>query len=77
MAVKFFPDSVLQLQVTGYLALLDGKRLEVLEDEKEEDGMYMATIGNPNSQLGKRAPGRKEEKDVLALSLLLNGCRLH
>ena len=39
------------------------KRLEVLEEEKGKDGLYMATIG------------KKEEKEGLALSLLLNGCR--
>ena len=75
MAVRLIPETVLQLQVTGYLALLDGKRLEVLEDEKEEDEMYMATFGNHNSQFGKGAYGKTEDKEVLALSLLLNGCR--
>jgi len=53
-----------KLKVTGYLATLGRKRLEVLEEEKGKDGLYMATIG------------KKEEKEGLALSLLLNGCRM-
>ena len=47
----------------------------MLEDEQGEGGVYMATIRNRNSQFGKGDLGKQEEKDVLALSLLLNGCR--
>ena len=47
----------------------------MLEDEQGEGGVYMATIGNHSAQFGKGDLGKKEEKDVLALSLLLNGCR--
>ena len=65
-------------QVTGYLATLGGTKLEVLEEEKLEDGLYMATIGKRlehGATIGKGTHGTKEEKEMLALSLLLNGCR--
>ena len=61
--------------MTGYLATLGGRRLEVLEDEQREDGVNMATIGKHSAQFGKGDFGKKEENEVLALSLLLNGCR--
>merc|ERR1711971_1425844 len=77
------------LKVTGYLATLGRKTLEVLEEERGEDRVYTATIGSHTSQFGKKqekgkdgvniatigkgAHGKKEEKEAFALSLLLNG----
>jgi len=51
-----------ELKVTGYLATLGRKTLEVLEEERGEDGVYTATIGTHTSQLGKGAHDKKEEK---------------
>ena len=73
--------------MTGYLATLGGRRLEVQEDENGDGGgVYMASVGDQNSQFGtkvgkwtkngKETPfGTKEDNDLFALSLLLNGCR--
>ena len=62
--------------MTGYLATLGGRRLEVMEDDKEESrATYKATLDKEESRLDKATIGNEREKESLSLCLLLNGCR--
>ena len=67
----------LYFQVTGYLATLGGRRLDVMEDDKEEGRvMYKATLYKEEGRLDRATIGNEREKESLSLCLLLNGCRL-
>ena len=66
----------LYFQVTGYLATFGGRRLEVMEDGKEEGrAMYKATLDKEEGRLDRATSGNEREKESLSLCLLLNGCR--
>ena len=62
--------------MTGYLATFGGRRLEVMEDDKEEGrATYKATLDKEEGRLDRVTIDNEREKESLSLCLLLNGCR--